>query len=136
MTTAWVSGCSLLVQLQNFPECPQFSPEYFLYYEDFDFCQRYANQGHIVAIAPKIGVIHQPSSITNRDRYHKFKYSTYSYLLMLEQYSTWWILILRLGRVLIYGLAIAPLQPDVALGKLHGIGLYWQRVWRSWQTLY
>ena len=44
--TDWVSGCSLLINLTNFKQCPQFDPRYFLYYEDLDFCLRYGQQGH------------------------------------------------------------------------------------------
>ncbi|HEY9864498.1 MAG TPA: glycosyltransferase, partial [Candidatus Obscuribacterales bacterium] len=54
--TAWVSGCSILINLKNFRECPQFDPNYFLYYEDFDFCLRYRNQGHQIGITAQIQV--------------------------------------------------------------------------------
>ena len=63
----WVSGCSLIVNLKNFQSCPEFDPIYFLYYEDFDFCKRYANQGHLVVVASQISIVHQPSSITNKN---------------------------------------------------------------------
>jgi N-acetylglucosaminyl-diphospho-decaprenol L-rhamnosyltransferase len=36
--TDWVSGCSLLLNLANFPQCPSFDPRFFMYYEDLDFC--------------------------------------------------------------------------------------------------
>ena len=65
--TQWVTGCSLLINLKKFANCPQFDPDYFLYYEDCDFCLRYGKQGHIVAIAQQIKVMHKPSSITNRN---------------------------------------------------------------------
>lgn len=48
--TSWVSGCSMVIVLKNFQACPQFDPDYFLYYEDFDFCQRYQQQGHRITI--------------------------------------------------------------------------------------
>jgi N-acetylglucosaminyl-diphospho-decaprenol L-rhamnosyltransferase len=84
----WVTGCSLLINLKNFSECPYFDPTYFLYYEDFDFCRRYANQGYLIAITNQFSVIHQPSSITNKNSFIKLKYSTFSYLITLQRYAS------------------------------------------------
>lgn len=127
LKTDWVSGCSLLINLQKFPICPQFDPEYFLYYEDFDFCQRYAKQGHLIAITNQIGVVHQPSAITGKNAFLKFQHSTYSYLLTLERYTSKTILILRFVRLLLNAIYLIPLKPKVALGKLAGISLYLRR---------
>ena len=86
--TEWVSGCSLLINLKNFKECPQFDPNYFLYYEDFDFCLRYRNQGHKIGITAQIQVFHQTSSITQRNPNLKLQYSIYSYLLSLDKHTS------------------------------------------------
>ncbi|MFB2882000.1 glycosyltransferase family 2 protein [Floridanema aerugineum] len=128
LKTDWVSGCSLLINLQKFPVCPQFDPEYFLYYEDFDFCQRYAKQGHLIAITNQIGVVHQPSAITGKNAFLKFQHSTYSYLLTMEKYTSKIVLLLRLVRLLLNAIYLIPLKPKVALGKLVGISLYLRRV--------
>lgn len=127
LKTDWVSGCSLLINLQKFPICPQFDPEYFLYYEDFDFCQRYAKQGHLIAITNQIGVVHQPSTITGKNAFLKFKHSTYSYLLTLERYTNKIVLLLRFVRLLLNAIYLIPLKPKVALGKFAGISLYLRR---------
>jgi N-acetylglucosaminyl-diphospho-decaprenol L-rhamnosyltransferase len=126
--TDWVSGCSLLINSQNFSTYPRFCPDYFLYYEDFDFCYSYAKQGHIVAITGQIVVRHHPSSITNQHLSLKLKHSTYSYLLMLERYTNLLALVMRLGRLVIHAIAIAPFRPQIAIGKFQGIGLYLKRV--------
>lgn len=128
LKTDWVSGCSLLINLQKFPICPQFDPEYFLYYEDFDFCQRYAKQGHLIAITNQIGVVHQPSTITGKNAFLKFQHSTYSYLLTLEKYTNKIVLLLRFVRLLLNAIYLIPLKPKVALGKFAGISLYLRRV--------
>ncbi|MGA9377892.1 MAG: glycosyltransferase [Phormidium sp.] len=128
LKTDWVSGCSLLINLQKFPICPQFDPEYFLYYEDFDFCQRYAKQGHLIAITNQIGVVHQPSTITGKNAFLKFKHSTYSYLLTLERYASKTVLLFRFIRLLLNAIYLIPLKPKVALGKFAGISLYLRRV--------
>ncbi|WP_017324305.1 glycosyltransferase [Synechococcus sp. PCC 7336] len=123
----WVSGCSLLINLARFDRCPQFDPEFFLYYEDFDFCQRYRQQGHGIAITAQFGLSHAPSSITNRNRFNKLHHSTYSYAIALERYAdplARWGRMLRIGLV---ALALLPLQPATALGKLYGLGRYFRR---------
>ncbi|HEY9832129.1 MAG TPA: glycosyltransferase [Stenomitos sp.] len=120
----WVSGCSLLINLRHFPECPQFDPAYFLYYEDFDFCRRYAMQGHQIAVTNRFTVIHEASAITNRNIDKKFKHSTYSYLLTLEQYTSKAIFLLRFLRVTLHALSLLLLKPQAALGKLAGISSY------------
>lgn len=127
LKTDWVSGCSLLINLQKFPICPQFDPEYFLYYEDFDFCQRYAKQGHLIAITNQIGVVHQPSTITGKNAFLKFQHCTYSYLLTMERYASKRVLIFRFIRLLLNAIYLIPLKPKVALGKLTGISLYLRR---------
>ncbi|AFZ32609.1 glycosyl transferase [Gloeocapsa sp. PCC 7428] len=120
----WVSGCSLILNCNNFSECPQFDPRYFLYYEDFEFCLRYAQQGHIVAVTKLFQVIHQPSSITNKNIFNKIKYSTYSYLITLEKYTNRFILFLRLMRLIFYAFILIFVKPQVAFGKIYGTILY------------
>lgn len=124
----WVSGCSLLINLGKFCECPQFDPAYFLYYEDFDFCRRYAKQGHLIAVTQHLGVIHQPSTITNRNKFKKYQYSTYSYLLTMKKYTNSQVLLLRLTRLIAHALLLILVKPRVAFGKLYGVLLY---LWRS-----
>jgi GT2 family glycosyltransferase len=123
----WVSGCSLILNLKQFKICPQFDPTYFLYYEDVDFCLRYQQQGHLIAITPKIQVTHHPSSITNQNLSKKFQYSTYGYLLTLHRYSPWPVLLLRLLRVGLYALLLWPCRPDISQGKLTGLWQYLTR---------
>lgn len=127
LETAWVSGCSMLVNFSRFASCPQFDRAYFLYYEDFDFCRRYASQGHLIAITDRIGIIHQPSAITSQNMQFKYKYSTYSYLLAIENYAKKRYLILRLAKLILHAIALIPIKPQIAFGKLHGIYLYLQR---------
>ncbi len=124
VTCDWVSGCSCLLNLKQFPQMPQFDSNYFLYYEDFDFCQNYKEQGYLVAVTQKIAVIHQPSSITNRDLTFKFKHSTYSYLFSLAKHSSKVAFALRFMRLSLYGLLLLPIKPQVALGKFKGVWMF------------
>ena len=127
VTCDWVSGCSMLINLRKFASYPQFDPAYFLYYEDFDFCRRYASSGHLIAVTNQFCVVHQPSAIANRQIFHKIRHSTYSYLLTLEKYTNKSILLLRLFRLVCHALILLPGQPKVAFGKLYGVLLYLKR---------
>jgi N-acetylglucosaminyl-diphospho-decaprenol L-rhamnosyltransferase len=122
----WVSGCSLIINLHNFSEIPFFDPAYFLYYEDFDFCRRYANQGHLIAITKQFSVFHQPSSITNRNVFLKIKHSTYSYLLTLEKYTNFQLRIILLTRLILHTLVLIPFKPQLSLGKIYGMLNYFR----------
>jgi N-acetylglucosaminyl-diphospho-decaprenol L-rhamnosyltransferase len=123
----WVSGCSLMINLDNFTECPSFDSHYFLYYEDFDFCQRYLQEGHIIAITKAADVLHVPSSITNRNIFSKVNHSTYSYLLTLERYTSRFVFGLRLMRLLSLAIILILFKPQVSLGKLVGFWRFWKR---------
>lgn len=122
----WVSGCSLIINLRQFQDCPQFDANYFLYYEDFDFCQRYQQQGHLIAMTAQISITHQVSAVTNRNLRQKFYHSTYSYLLTLEKYTNSLIFYVRLMRLLIYSLILFPFRRAIALGKITGTWHYFQ----------
>lgn len=125
--TSWVTGCSLLLNLQNFSDCPLFDSAYFLYYEDFDFCRRYAEQGHFVVITDRIHIIHQPSSITRRDPGFKLQHSTASYLLALKRHTSQRVFGYRLSRILFHALRVSLAQPQQAIAIVRGILHFWQR---------
>ncbi|YAF97649.1 MAG: glycosyltransferase [Nodularia sp. CChRGM 3473] len=127
VTCDWVSGCSLIINLRKFSAAPLFDTAYFLYYEDFDFCRRYALQGHLIAVTKHFNVIHQPSSITNRNVYLKIKYSTYSYLITLEKYTNLAVQTIRFTRLIVYAIILIAAKPQVSLGKLDGVLMYLRR---------
>lgn len=130
LDTDWVTGCSLILNLANFAECPQFDRRYFLYYEDFDFCRRYGQQGQAIALAPQIQVIHQPSSITGREPSRKYRISTTSYLLALETHTAPQVLLYRLGRIVGHALKISLVEPQTAIAIIKGVFDYLVRVRR------
>ncbi|MGK7922230.1 MAG: glycosyltransferase family 2 protein [Trichodesmium sp.] len=119
--TDWVTGCSMLINLNNFEKCPQFDEDYFLYYEDFDFCRRYAKQGYKIALTKKISVVHQPSSLTNKNPELKLYHSIYSYLLSLEKHTNKLVLIYRLLRITIAALVKLPINYQIARVKIKAI---------------
>lgn len=126
--TQWVTGCSLLINLKKFGNCPQFDPDYFLYYEDCDFCMRYGKLGHIIAITKQIKVIHQPSSITNKNINLKIQHTIYSYLLTLEKHASQLVLLYRLVRITLSALSPLPFQRKIATSEIKGVLKYCERV--------
>ena len=124
--TDWVSGCSMLINLANFQQIPQFCDRYFLYYEDLDFCLRYSQQGHQIAITPLLRIRHDTSSITSRDILQKYRHITQSYLIHIEQHSNPQVMILTQVRMLLNTLRLIVFKPQQGWGKLIGIYEYWQ----------
>ena len=120
----WVSGCSTIVNFSCFDRCPHFDPVFFLYYEDFDFCQHYRLLGYKIAFTNQFAVVHTPSSIANRNPFNKLNHSTYSYLLVLERYASRTARAWRFLRVLAVAFALLPIKPAIAFGKLVGVARY------------
>jgi GT2 family glycosyltransferase len=117
----WISGCSLILNLKNFSECPYFDSDYFLYYEDVDFCLRYKNQGHVIGINNNFLVCHEVSSITNRNIFKKFRNATYSYLLTMDKHTNKFIFTIRLIFQIFKSILVILIKPKAGLGKFYGI---------------
>ena len=128
----WVTGCSLLIDLKHFSEVPAFDPDYFLYYEDFDFCQRYASQGYSIALTRELEAFHYPSSITGRNPHLKLRHSIYSYLLALEKHTDPSVLWTRFFRIALAAAIALPTQPQQALAKWQAILTYSKRTLKKW----
>jgi GT2 family glycosyltransferase len=124
--TDWVSGCSLLLNLANFAQCPSFDPRYFLYYEDLDFCLRYGQQGHQIAVTPSLKVFHDTSAISDRNLLVKYQHVTKSYLIHVEKHGTLATFVLTNLRMCLNTMRLLILKPEQGLGKLIGIYSYWQ----------
>ncbi|MGL5832524.1 MAG: glycosyltransferase [Waterburya sp.] len=124
--TDWVSGCSLIINLANFPQCPSFDPRYFLYYEDLDFCLRYGQQGHQIAVTPWLKVFHDTSAISDRNLLTKYQHVTKSYLIHVEKHGNLATFVLTNLRMSLNTFRLLILKPEEGLGKLIGIYNYWQ----------
>ncbi|MFM2312418.1 MAG: hypothetical protein RLZZ04_1694 [Cyanobacteriota bacterium] len=124
--TDWVSGCSLILNLANFTQCPSFDPRYFLYYEDLDFCLRYGQQGHQIAVTPWLKVFHDTSAISDRNLLAKYQHVTKSYLIHIEKHGSLATFVLTNLRMSLNTIRLLILKPEQGLGKLVGIYSYWQ----------
>jgi N-acetylglucosaminyl-diphospho-decaprenol L-rhamnosyltransferase len=131
--TKWLSGCSLILNLANFTECPFFSEDYFLYYEDFDFCQRYARTGHKIWFSDRIFVYHQVSAIAKKYPITKVRHEIYGYLISLKKYCSQSVLNQRLRRILFAAIWQFPRHPQRSLGKFQGLYQFWQKTKQSYK---
>ncbi|NJO95554.1 MAG: glycosyltransferase [Pleurocapsa sp. CRU_1_2] len=124
--TDWVNGCSLLLNLANFSQCPSFDPRYFLYYEDLDFCLRYGQQGHQIAVTPLLKIFHDTSAISDRNLFTKYQHVTKSYLIHIEKHGSLATFVLTNIRMSLNTIRLLIFKPQQGLGKLIGIYNYWQ----------
>jgi N-acetylglucosaminyl-diphospho-decaprenol L-rhamnosyltransferase len=117
----WVCGCSLIINLAIFDRCPLFDPEYFLYSEDVDFCERYYKQGYRIAITNSVLVNHQVSAIIRKNKTFMFKNYTHGRLLLLSKHST----IFAFTVYLLYLIVIISItiftSRDRAIGRWQGL---------------
>jgi N-acetylglucosaminyl-diphospho-decaprenol L-rhamnosyltransferase len=124
----WVSGCSMLLNLSQFKNCPSFDPNYFLYYEDADLCERYYKQGYRIAVTQAVLVTHTVSALSQRNPCTQFKHATFSKLYFLQQHGTALALYLNLLYMLVLVVLLFPKNRPVALGRWQGLTnfIYWQ----------
>jgi GT2 family glycosyltransferase len=126
-TTRWVCGCSLIINLTQFDHCPQFDPNYFLYAEDADFCERYYQKGYHIAITNHILVTHQVSGIIGKDQKNMYYHYTFSRLYFLQKNGTYLGLLIYMIYVLIKILVLLPLNLSSALGRWQGLQKFLQK---------
>ena len=122
----WVSGCSLIINFSLFDHCPRFEPNYFLYCEDADLCERYYQQGYHIAVTNKVLVTHQVSAIIGRNRIFMFQNYTFSRLFFLKRHAKIWGLLLYLIYLIIKITVLLPIDNSNALGRWRGLKKFLQ----------
>lgn len=121
LPSRWVSGCSMIFNLQQFDSCPLFDLNFFLDYEDIEICERFYRQGHIVGVTQAILVNHAVSAITHRNRQAKFRHATFSKLYFLYKHGSWIALGLNIIYMLCWSLKLLIFSDrEVGLGRLLG----------------
>lgn len=127
LPSRWVSGCSLILNLAQFATCPQFDPNYFLYYEDNELCERYYRQGYQIAVTEAILVTHQVSAISDQNKPLKILHATYSKLYFLSQYGTWLAVGLNLAYFAIKIIQLWRQDRQIAIAHYQGIQKFLQK---------
>ncbi|OUX32499.1 MAG: hypothetical protein CBE28_01495 [Pelagibacteraceae bacterium TMED268] len=54
----WVIGCSMIIDLNKFPNKKLFDENFFLYFEEFDLCKRIKDQGGNVFVSKELIIDH------------------------------------------------------------------------------
>lgn len=62
LSAFWLSGCCLLVRVRDFIEIGQFDERFFMYYEEYDICQRAINSGKDCVLSANAYVTHESQS--------------------------------------------------------------------------
>ena len=62
----YVSGCAMLVKKEVFKKIGLFDEQFFLYYEDVDFCMRAKNKGFLSYVCPEVSIEHELSKSVGR----------------------------------------------------------------------
>lgn len=134
----WLSGCSLIFDLEVLHTPPRFDPQMFLDYEDAELCLRLARQGYVAHVTRAVLVEHAVSAVTARVPRAKFRHATFSKLYLLHQHAS----ALGLGLNLLYfglrPLLLLPRRRAEALGRWAGLVDYlrwWARRGRGDQQV-
>jgi N-acetylglucosaminyl-diphospho-decaprenol L-rhamnosyltransferase len=134
----WLSGCSMIFDLELLPTAPRFDPQMFLDYEDAELSLRLAQQGYPAHVTRAVLVEHAVSAITARVPRAKYRHATFSKLYLLHHHATALALVLNLLYFGLRPLALLPHQRAQAFGRWAGLGDYlrwWARRWRGDQRV-
>lgn len=129
----WLSGCSLIFDLELLPAAPRFDPQMFLDYEDAELCLRLARQGYPAHVTRAVLVEHAVSAITARVPQAKYRHATFSKLYLLDHHATALALALNLLYFGLRPLLLLPRHRAQALGRWAGLADYLRWRARSWR---
>lgn len=128
----WLSGCSLIFDLEVLNGVPRFDPQMFLDYEDAEICLRLARQGFPARVTRAVLVEHAVSAITARVPRAKYRHATFSKLYLLHHHATAVALGLNLLFFSLRPLLLLPKDRAQALGRWAGLADYLRWLARQW----
>lgn len=85
-----VSGCAMLIKKEVFKKINYFDEQFFLYFEDSDFCLRAKKAGFKIMIAAKALVDHKISSSFEEKSWKKIYYLAQSNILFIKKNVCWY----------------------------------------------
>lgn len=95
----YVSGTAMLIRREVFENIGPFAEDYFLYYEDVDFCQRARKAGWGVVVIPEAVITHIGSTTTGHGSPLMHYYLARNRLLFMEKFAPFKIKIRELFRL-------------------------------------
>lgn len=88
--TAYIHGASMLVSRRVIDKIGYMNPDYFLYYEELDWCARARRNGFKIWYEATSVVWHKESMTTGKNSTLKIYYQTKNRLKFLRHNSLWW----------------------------------------------
>lgn len=82
----FATGCALLVRRQVFEHVGLFDPAFFMYHEDYDFCQRVRSKKYKILYVPSACLWHRVSTSTGEGSPQKWYYLAQSTVLFYHRY--------------------------------------------------
>lgn len=125
----FLSGCAMLLKAEAVRQVGPLGEEYFLYFEDTDYVQRFIKAGWSVAYVPTAEVLHDPSAVTGQQSACYVYYFSRNRILFMRRWGKWHhFLVFMLyntlvklpGAVLVFG--VKRRQPELVLAYFKG---YW-----------
>lgn len=120
----WLSGCSLIMDLQHLPTKTRFDTTIFLYYEDAELCLRLRKQGIQPYVTQQTLASHLISATMTRLPIGRYKHATFGKLYLLHKYATPLAIIANLAWFTASGIATLLQDSHQSIGKIAGIFAY------------
>jgi N-acetylglucosaminyl-diphospho-decaprenol L-rhamnosyltransferase len=127
----WVVGAAMAVRVEAFHEVGGFDEDFFLYFEEADFCYRLWTKGWIVLSSRNVSVVHLRGRSTGSEYLSVFREARRLYLIKRVGRVRWAMLeclypfILIAGSAMSLGAALAT--PRTAFRRLQGMRESWSR---------
>lgn len=83
----YTTGCFMLIPLCVMETVGKMSEEYFLYYEDADYCERIKQHGYSIYYLPKSVIFHKESRSTKKGSNLYLYYVNRNYLFFVKKYA-------------------------------------------------
>lgn len=84
----FATGCLWLLPSKIVEKVGYMSEEYFLYYEDADYCERVKQCGYTIIYEPKSIIYHKESRSTKRGSVSYYYYNIRNYLIFISKYAS------------------------------------------------
>jgi GT2 family glycosyltransferase len=96
--TAWISGAALFVSRENFFKVGGFDENFFMYFEDNDFCRRIKKSGKKLLYFPKAVVLHRGGkSLQDPQKQKTYFFASQDYYFQ-KRFGKWQVFWLKLLR--------------------------------------
>ncbi|OGM57201.1 hypothetical protein A3A50_03375 [Candidatus Woesebacteria bacterium RIFCSPLOWO2_01_FULL_38_20] len=86
-SVAWISGSCMLFRRRVWKKLSGFEKNYFMYWEDADFCMRTRNLGYKVFLVPNAKIWHRSGASIGKDNPERIYYVKRNSLYFLEKYT-------------------------------------------------